>query len=215
MWRHTSNFSSPETVLVLRALSTFEALYLSRISNKMNEAVGQAFQGGARAPPSSPEGTNVVRTIANELDTAKFDPLLVQSGARSAKSSLDMLLARADGLVVRDRAPGGSGEYSLSQSQICQITGSQDAMETYGRIVDPLLAAIKSESSAIIAKLHREPARSTDPLSDMGGGSSAYVQELTEKLSFVKSEILSRLGTEGVAREWFVEFHHFPCKCGV
>ena len=88
-------------------------------------------------------------------------------------------------------------------------------METYGRIVDPLLAAIKSESSAIIAKLHREPARSTDPLSDMGGGSSAYVQELTEKLSFVKSEILSRLGTEGVAREWFVEFHHFPCKCGV
>ncbi len=104
MWRHTSNFSSPETVLVLRALSTFEALYLSRISNKMNEAVGQAFQGGARAPPSSPEGTNVVRTIANELDTAKFDPLLVQSVARSAKSSLDMLLARADGLVVRDRA---------------------------------------------------------------------------------------------------------------
>src|SRR6266702_1937639 len=104
MWRHTSNFSSPETVLVLRALSTFEALYLSRISNKMNEAVGQAFQGGARAPPSSPEGTNVVRTIANELDTAKFDPLLVQSVARSAKSSLDMLLARADGLFVRDRA---------------------------------------------------------------------------------------------------------------
>ena len=70
----------------------------------MNEVVGQAFQGGARAPPSSAEGTNVARTIANELDTAKFDPLLVQSVARSAKSSLDMLLARADGLVVRDRA---------------------------------------------------------------------------------------------------------------
>jgi hypothetical protein len=69
----------------------------------MNEVVGQAFQGGARAPPSSAEGTNVARTIANELDTAKFDPLLVQSVARNAKSSLDMLLARADGLVVRDR----------------------------------------------------------------------------------------------------------------
>ena len=71
----------------------------------MNEAVGQAFQGGSRAPPSSPEGTNVARTIANELDTAKFDPLLAQSVARWAKSSLDMLLARTDGLVVlRDRA---------------------------------------------------------------------------------------------------------------
>ena len=46
------------------------------------------------------------------------------------------------------------------------------------------------------------------------GGSSAYVQELTERLSFVKTEIISRPGTDGVAREWFVEFH-FPCKCGV
>jgi hypothetical protein len=69
----------------------------------MNEAVGQAFQGGARAPPSSSEGTNVARMIANELDAAKFDPLLVRSVARSAKSSLDLLLGRADGLIVRDR----------------------------------------------------------------------------------------------------------------
>lgn len=88
-------------------------------------------------------------------------------------------------------------------------------METYKRIVDPLLAAIKTESSAIIAKLHREPARSADPLSDMGG-SSAYVQELTEKLSFVKTEILTRLGTDGIAREWSVVFDisfiHFVSK---
>ncbi len=69
----------------------------------MNESVGQAFQGGAHAPPSSPEGTNVARLIANELDAAKFDPLLVRSVAHSAKASLDMLLGRADGLVVRDR----------------------------------------------------------------------------------------------------------------
>jgi conserved oligomeric Golgi complex subunit 5 len=101
--RSVLTLSSPETVLVLRALSTFEALYLSRTSNKMNESVGQAFQGGARSPPSSPEGMNVARTIANELDAAKFDPLLVRSVARSAKSSLDMLLTRADGLIVRDR----------------------------------------------------------------------------------------------------------------
>lgn len=69
----------------------------------MNEAVGQAFQGGVRVPPSSSDGTNVARMIANELDAAKFDPLLVRSVARSAKTSLDMLLGRADGLIVRDR----------------------------------------------------------------------------------------------------------------
>lgn len=80
-------------------------------------------------------------------------------------------------------------------------------METYRHIVGPLLAAIKSDSGAIIAKLHRDPIRSTDPLADMGG-SSAYVKEITEKLAFVKTEILARLSIEEVTREWFVFFEY-------
>ena len=113
---------SPETVLILRALSTFEALYLSRTSNKMNESVGQAFQGGIHAPPSSSEGTNVSRLIANELDAAKFDPLLVRSVARSAKASLDMLLGRADGLVVRDRTATLLSGQSASPHQVQNLS---------------------------------------------------------------------------------------------
>lgn len=76
-------------------------------------------------------------------------------------------------------------------------------METYRHIVDPLFAAIRSDCGAIIAKLHRDPVRSADPLADMGG-SSAYIKEITEKLAFVKSEILARLSIEEVTREWFV-----------
>ena len=45
------------------------------------------------------EGVNIARTIANELDSAKFDPLLVQSVARYAAGSLDLMLTRLDGLV--------------------------------------------------------------------------------------------------------------------
>jgi hypothetical protein len=248
---------SPETVLVLRALSTFEALYLSRTSNKMNESVGQAFQGGAHAPPSSPEGTNIARLIANELDAAKFDPLLVRSVAHSAKASRDMLHGRADGLVVRDRTAtllsGQSvtlqqgqnlslatflyhcgtrvqaleGEHSsdvyailnptvvvsarLLRTLALPVTSQQKMVETYRHIVDPLLAAIKSDSGAIIAKLHRDPIRSTDPLADMGG-SSPYVKEITEKLAFVKAEILARLSIEEVTREWFVFLRVRECS---
>lgn len=36
------------------------------------------------------------------------------------------------------------------------------------------------------------------------GGSSAYIKEITEKLAFVKTEILARLSIEEVTREWFV-----------
>ncbi|KAN0116391.1 Golgi transport complex subunit 5 domain containing protein [Russula decolorans] len=240
---YTQGRQSPETVLVLRALSTFEALYLSRTSNKMNESVGQAFQGGAHAPPSSPEGMNVARLIANELDAAKFDPLLVRSVANSAKASLDMLLGRADGLVVRDRTamllsgqsvtPQQGQNLSLAtllyhcgtRMQALEGEHSSDVyailnptvvkmMETYRHIVEPLLAAIKSDSGAIIAKLHRDPIRSTDPLADMGS-SSAYVKEITEKLAFVKTEILARLSIEDVTREWSLDIVRYVLRAFV
>ena len=64
---YSSTQQSPETVLVLRALSNFESLYLSRSSNRLNEAVGQAFAGGARSPPGMAEGINIARTVANDL----------------------------------------------------------------------------------------------------------------------------------------------------
>jgi hypothetical protein len=90
---------SPETIITLRALSNFEALYLSRSSNRLNESVAQAFANGARAPPGMNEGINIARTVANELDSARFDPLLIKAVAKNAGSSLDMMLSRADGLV--------------------------------------------------------------------------------------------------------------------
>ena len=45
------------------------------------------------------EGINVARTIANELDSAKFDPLLVRSVAKHVVSSLDLFQSRMDNLV--------------------------------------------------------------------------------------------------------------------
>ena len=94
-----TKFCSPETVLVLRALSNLESLYLSRSANRLNEAVGQAFSGGSRSPPGMTEGINIARTVANELDSAKFDPLLVRSVAKYVVSSLDMLSSRLDSMV--------------------------------------------------------------------------------------------------------------------
>jgi hypothetical protein len=86
-------------VLVLRAVSNFEALYLSRSINRMNEAVGSALAGGARTPPTVADGVNIARVITNELDSARFDPLLVRAVAKNATSSLELLVTRVDALV--------------------------------------------------------------------------------------------------------------------
>lgn len=94
-----TGFHSPETVLVLRAITNFEALYLSRSSNRMTEAVGTAVAGGVRAPPGMAEGVAVARMIANELDSARFDPLLVKAVAKSVANALEIFLARIDALV--------------------------------------------------------------------------------------------------------------------
>ena len=86
-------------MLVLRAVANFEALYLSRSTNRMNEAVGSALAGGARTPPTVADGVNIARVITNELDSARFDPLLVRAVAKNATSSLELLVTRVDALV--------------------------------------------------------------------------------------------------------------------
>lgn len=99
LWTPSLRHRSPETILVLRALNIFQSLYLSRSTSRLNEAISSAFANGARGPPGQSEGTNIARTVANELDSAKFDPLLVQAVAKNIAASLENFVSRADALV--------------------------------------------------------------------------------------------------------------------
>ncbi|THV06795.1 hypothetical protein K435DRAFT_711109 [Dendrothele bispora CBS 962.96] len=222
---------SPETVLVIRSLSTFESLYLSRSSNKLNEAVGQTFAGGSRIPPGVTDGVNIARAIANELDSAKFDPLLVRAVAKNVVSNLDMMISRMDGLIVRDRSAVLFSGSSASPSQIlngslasclyhCHLRLSKLSEEhseaviqiiapsiekvrkIYDRLVDPLLTAIRRELGSIIARLHRiDFGKTSDPMTGMGG-SSFYMKDLVDKLSFIKNEILNKFAVGDDTQKW-------------
>ncbi|KAH9940460.1 uncharacterized protein BXZ73DRAFT_98890 [Epithele typhae] len=220
---------STETVLVLRALSNFESLYLSRSSNRLNEAVGQAFSGGSRSPPGMSEGVNIARAIANELDSAKFDPLLVQSVARYATTSLELLLKRLDGMIARERAatslvgPVATAQQVLN-GQLATCTyhcwarldklreeypekvvvilepAISKLRATFDRVADPLLAAIRRELAAITAKLHRMDFGGAD--APGGGGASPYMKDLVEKLGFVKHNVLALYAVPQAAQQW-------------
>lgn len=52
-----------------------------------------------KAPPGEREGIAIARVVTNELDTTKFDPLLVKSAARGVVKSLEMMCQRVDNLV--------------------------------------------------------------------------------------------------------------------
>ncbi|KAI0316244.1 Golgi transport complex subunit 5-domain-containing protein [Amylostereum chailletii] len=228
---YTLTQQSTETVLVLRALSTFETLYLSRVANRLNETVGQAFQGGARSPPGLAEGINISRTIANELDSAKFDPLLVRSVARSAKSSLDMMMTRLDGLIPRDRSalslagPTATPQQALNASIATCLHNCWSRLRkledeypevvfnemhnVFDRMVDPLLGVIKRELGSIVARLHKDPGAPVDP---MMGSTSPYLKDLVDKLNFIKKEVLSRFSLEDVTREWTISIVQYVMK---
>ncbi|EKM54451.1 uncharacterized protein PHACADRAFT_210250 [Phanerochaete carnosa HHB-10118-sp] len=233
---------SPDTILVLRALSLFESSYLTRSSTRINEGVSNAFAGGARASPGQAEGTNVARAVANELDSAKFDPLLVKAVARNAAASLEAFVNRLDGLISRERAaisllgPTATSQQVLNGSLatclyhcwsrldklqeeypegvVAILRPSVDNIhKRFTQIIDPLLAAVRREVGAIIAKLHRmDFSDAVDPMSAMGGGASPYMKDLAEKLTFVKTEVFALYGIPELVRDWVKDIAKYVIK---
>ena len=76
-------------------LSTWCVLF-----NRLNESVDQGMAGGTRAPLGAPEGMSITRTVGNELDSAKLDPLLVKAVAKNVSVALEGFFGRMDAFVV-------------------------------------------------------------------------------------------------------------------
>ncbi|CAG7854281.1 Conserved oligomeric Golgi complex subunit 5 Short=COG complex subunit 5; AltName: Full=Component of oligomeric Golgi complex 5 [Serendipita indica DSM 11827] len=256
---YTQSYQSPETVLTLRAVSTFEAAYLQRSTNRLNELISSTFatsasayygggtyvtgggymassQSSSRPPPNEKEGVAIARVVANELDTAKFDPLLVKACARGVVTSLDMMCTRVENLAAKDRnavtliGPNSTIQQMLNAAlvnsvyhcwlQLSKIPDSySDAVlkilepavsalqATYLKITDPLMNAIRLDTSAILARVHRLSFADdgVDPISRGGEGSSPYLKELAEKLMFIRLEVLSKYNVGELGQEWTLE----------
>lgn len=227
---YTESHQSPETVLVLRALSTFEGIYLSRSLTRLNEAVSQAFSAGTRAPPSASDGIAIARLITNELDSARFDPLLVRAVAKNVATTLDNVATKAGALISTERSAvsllgplatpqqilNGQVASCLYYSYTKLSTFMEDHPETisaliqpsinkihmqYDSVVDPLLTAIRKEIAAIISRIHRvDLQKSVDSMAGMAAP-SLYMKDLVDKLEFVKANVLSNFAAE-IARPW-------------
>lgn len=101
---HTSTLynaasQSPETILLLRAVGPFEAMYHSRSGNRMAEAVSAAMARCSQPGQGAVEGVNVARALGNELDAARFDPLLFKGIARKVNDAGTTFVSRIDSSV--------------------------------------------------------------------------------------------------------------------
>jgi len=215
-------------------VSTFEALYLTRSTARMTEAVTSAmsmYVSSRGVAPSAGEGVNIARIITNELDSARFDPLLVRTVARNAAKVLQGLKSRIDNYIVRDFTstsligPQATAAEILNAQFVsclyhCSLNlGSLERQfgtkvaeildpsvksleESYRRTTDALDVAIKREFANIIARIHRvDFSKPVDPMA-MGSGGSPYMQDLVDKLSFLRNEILGRMSMGEFMRQW-------------
>ncbi|GAA6033903.1 hypothetical protein JCM8097_000395 [Rhodosporidiobolus ruineniae] len=248
---YTLTQQSPETILVLRAIQPFETLYLTRSTNRLTEAVSSAFNlssslasSFSARPPSVPtanEGISTARAIVNELDAARFDPLLVKAVAKSASRAVESFLARADSLIAHDHASTSLlGPLATpSQQQNADLTsamyhlwlpleralaehtetvreGLRPAVDrlrsTYLSAASPLIMSIRREFSALLARMHRvDYAREADPTAAAGQASN-YMGDLTDKLQLIKDEILGAYRVGELAKDWALDLARFTVQ---
>ncbi|WAQ89819.1 hypothetical protein PtA15_11A510 [Puccinia triticina] len=200
---YNSSSQSPETILTLRAVLPLENIYLNRVMTKMTDA------GNGRAE-------KLTTVLANELDAARFDPLLVRSVCRKAKEVVDNYLKRVENRIVTDYQATSLAGPSATPSQITNIDIfnnlselsrqlvralhdypeeikklMEGTIELAGKmregIIRPIVASITRELNMIISKMHVQ-FRPTNASSN-----GMYMQELRAKLALVRHELLARL----------------------
>ncbi|CAH7682807.1 Golgi transport complex subunit 5-domain-containing protein [Phakopsora pachyrhizi] len=199
---------SLEMVMTLRAVSLLESSYLNRSTNKMSEA-------------SNGRPENFAAVLGNELDAARFDPLLVKSVARQVREVTENYFQRLDSRIATQYQNTYLSGPVVTQAQIknLEIFNSLQqvaltlsnflseyneeikviiqpsirlANEVMDKIFKPLQLSIKRELSMTLSKMHGVRVSA-------GSGSSLYMQELSSKLNFIRQELLLRLKIE--ARE--------------
>ncbi|OCF73876.1 hypothetical protein I204_05721 [Kwoniella mangroviensis CBS 8886] len=242
---YTRDYQSTEAVLVLRSVSVFETLYLSRSTTRMNDSISAALSSYLSArgnPPGPGDGVSIARTITNELDSARFDPLLVRTVARNAGKVLDGFIKRIDAMLVKDFTATSLIGPNATPAQVvnAQLVGclyhcwlnvqymqqdfvgkvwetlspSVDLLKsTYKRVTDLLDSSLRKEFVSILTRIHKvDFSKPMDPMTMGSGGGSPYMQDLIDKLSFVRSEILGRMSLGEMMKEWVIDLSRYIIK---
>ncbi|KAI7940977.1 hypothetical protein MJO28_013262 [Puccinia striiformis f. sp. tritici] len=208
---YNTSFQSPETILTLRAILPLENIYLNRSVSKMNEAA------------NSGRVDKLTTTISNELDAARFDPLLLRSVTKKSKEVVENYLKRIESRIMTDYQSISLVGPVATTSQITNMeiynTLSDlsrilvSSIEEYPEeikkiidptieltekirsgIIDPLVVSTKRDLNMIISKMHNQSRPPPSFNSTTSiNGAGIYMQELRSKLNLIRNEILARL----------------------
>ncbi|TKY84825.1 hypothetical protein EX895_005905 [Sporisorium graminicola] len=110
--QYTASHQSPETVILLKGLGSLEKAYVEKITSRTAEVLAQALSsltaasgpgnGARRVVVREEEAEAVVRSIANVLDTTRFDPLLSRAVVVQCTALVGQFAARIEAVAANE-----------------------------------------------------------------------------------------------------------------
>lgn len=206
---------------MLRSVSHFETSYLSRSTQRLSDAAGPlAADARNLRSPNTADGEALARAIGNELDSARFDPLLLRAVTTSVERALEAARGRVDALRATDSSAYTLTANETTASQMlnadlanavarlvvaleqveaeCPATaGSMIARQRRAlealrstQLVAPLLDAVKREISTSLARMHHADFARKDNVAT--GAGSVYMSDVSDRMWYVREALLLR-----------------------
>ncbi|EGG02923.1 uncharacterized protein MELLADRAFT_117446 [Melampsora larici-populina 98AG31] len=223
---YSSSTQSPETILMLRSISAFETVYLERSKQRMMEGL-KVLKSDERFGP----------VVLNELDVARFDPLLIRLVVKNLKEVLDEYLIRISDRIDRDQySVMGLGSNLLNGSKSLNIESSNlisNLIETLNQVMNEYESTNPEISQTLQTMVNRAEATQKeiiDPMirlikreisvlvGRMHSNSKqsrtkpdSYLSDLMERISRMKSEI----GHEMKSEVFIYQIVSYTIRCGL
>ncbi len=127
----------------------------------MTEAINASFAGGVKSPPTASDGIAIFRVMLNELDSARFDPLIGRSVARGVAKSLEGLAGRVDSMVSRICGP--------RTFQGCSCLNPDQLVKDFSAnaLIGPSASSAQALNGSLISCLYHLTANLQSSISDL------------------------------------------------
>jgi hypothetical protein len=227
---YTLSVQSPETLQMLAALGHLQDAYIARSRAKLDSFLASSFSPQRAA--GSQEGQTAARLVGEEIDRARFDPLLLASVIQMVQSWLTTLIKAVQDQRSRDTTAYSMQRSATSPAQInnanlasavfalisglkrlldqgpeewkASIKSAIDAAEHLYRkdLVEPLLYAVNKELSDTFARMHYVDFGLDQDAVLGGSGGSAYMSDLSDRMWYIREQLLVHYNVESDKSLW-------------
>lgn len=180
--QYLASHQSPETVILLRGLTTLEKAYVDRSTARIAEVLSSIASGNRRGAAGwgEEEGEGVARGIGSALDATRFDPLLSRAIVERCSTLVDEFASRVPAVVEKNASAWtlSGSESGATQAQVWNASLVRFSFS----LVQGLESIARDQDSATLASPSRATESAAAVVVASGGGSGPSVSFASMRL---------------------------------